>query len=170
MDDNERMQGESNVKKAPVVILVAALLAAIITALIMLFGFQKGLPLGERCHCALNKVFFYSGFSFLAVAAQLISYFTDKAYCAQYEGMDVGEWLNEFAIAGKKKSLLKLSVVAILTTAIEFFGLTFLIDQNQDFLWFIHHGAAGIFCIVGTLVINFAAAFIACLKMPYRSW
>lgn len=170
MDDNELETSKKNRKTAPIVILAAAFLAALVTALMMLFGFQKGLPVGERCHCAMNKVYFYAGFSFLAVAAQFISYLTDKSYCDQYSGLDVGEWLNEYAIAGKKRSLVKLIVVAVLAVGIEFFLLTFLVDQNQDFLWFLHHGAAGIFCMIGTLVIDLIGALIACLKMPYRPW
>ena len=167
MDDNELDTAQRNQKTAPVVILVSCTFGSIITALIMLFGFQKGLPVGERCHCAMNKVYFYSGFSFFSVLLQLISYLTDKAYCLQFSGLDVSDWLNTHAIEGKKKSILKVVIMAVLTAGAEFFLLTFLIDQNQDFLWFFHHGAAGIFCFAGTLIVNLAGAMIACLKMPY---
>ena len=170
MDDNELDTAQRNQKTAPIVILVSAFVAAALTALILLFSFQKGLPLSERCHCAMNKVYFYSGFSFLSVLLQFICYQTDKAYCLQFSGLDVSDWLNTHAIEGKKKSILKVVIMTVLTAGAEFFLLTFLIDQNQDFLWFFHHGAAGILCFAGTFLVNLTGAMIACLKMPYRAW
>ena len=169
MDENMIEVGERNIKTAPVIILISALLAGVFTALLMLFGFQGGLSVGERCHCAMNKVYIYTVASLISVLLQLICYHSVKSYGMEHSADDYDIW-NEYSQSGKKSSIIKILITALLTTGIEFFLITFLTDQNQNILWFFQHGAVGILCFIITPVLNIASAMLACLRFPYRAW
>lgn len=132
---------------------LVALLGSTGVCVVLLFGFQNGLPVTERCYCSWEKVIVFSIAGFLAIAAQLMGYGVYYAQCRKIAPIHDARKKRKFEDKQFPRIIGYTTLTVILCTLIAFLLLPFLVDQNHNFLWFVQSGM-GILCIVITFLLS----------------
>lgn len=148
---------------------IAAFISALSVAAILIFGFQGGLSITDRCHCSWKKVIVFSILTFVAVAIQTVGYLyywkQEKDHHTTHNTKKKSAWNN-----GKSVRLLILvSIITILAPlVIIFLGVPLLVDQNINFLWFFQSGM-GILCVIVAFVATVVVSFFQKILFGYNS-
>lgn len=146
---------------------IAAVVSVLPIAAILIFGFQDGLPITDRCHCSWEKVIVFSILAFAAVALQTAGYLyywnQEKEHLTTHNTRKKSAWNN-----GKgTKLLILVSLITILVPlVIIFLGVPLLVDQNMNFLWFFQSGM-GILCVIVTFLTTAIASFLQKIIFRY---
>lgn len=132
--------------------ILASFLFSLTIAAILVFGFQKGLPVTERCNCSWQKTIVFSVSSFVVYLLQTIGYLLYSKKCEYYVAIKNPSLTSDWECGGKTKYfVLNIALFSILSIAAEYLLIPFLTDQNGNFLWFFQSGM-GIVCVAATFV------------------
>lgn len=150
---------EKKEKQAIMFHVAGAAAVLIATALALLFGLQGNLSIGERCHCSLTKVIYYTIADFLTVAVQLPLFFIAFDKRKDIKRADPNLQINRNK---KKIKMMKFGWTLIAWGVCMIFIVllpTLLIDQNHDILWLFRSGM-GIFTVALTSIVTLVVGFL----------
>ena len=132
---------------------IFGVITSLIVAAIMVFLFQDGLAITDRCHCSWERVIIYSILPFVACVLQLFSYLSYREKCRQKEMARNPRISADFE---KKRPFRVFGVsiiIALVSTLVIFLLVPLLQDQNGNFLWFVTKGM-GIVIVLVTLLMS----------------
>lgn len=142
--------------KGVVMTIVIGILTAAIMAVILLFGFQNGLAVTERCNCSWTKVIVFSSAAFLVTALQLITYLIFHSECRHMSDTKNPRQKQRFDDAKPGKIVGYSLLTAFAASLIAFLLVPLIVDQNGNFAWFFTSGGMGILAVVVTFVLSTA--------------
>lgn len=152
MSANQNKKAKAECIRGTIVGLIASLVGALIVAIVLVFGFQKGLPVMERCHCSWQKVIVFSIAVFAALAMQTVGYILYQKKCVYYASINNARQKSSWNGRKKMRFFFMITVImALIPTVIIYLAVPFLVDQNQNFLWFFQSGM-GILCVIITVI------------------
>ncbi|WP_295218027.1 hypothetical protein [Ruminococcus sp.] len=132
--------------------LIASFVLMLAVAAILLWGFQDGLELTQRCHVSWSKVITFSVATFVVLALQTLGYVVFHNKCKFYVTLKNAKLKMAWTSRGKMRFFLGTTVLfVIIPVAIEYFLLPLIVDQNHNLMWFFSSGM-GILCFVITFV------------------
>lgn len=132
--------------------LIAAFVLMLAVAAILLWGFQDGLELTQRCHVSWTKVITFSVATFVVLALQTLGYVIFHNKCKFYVTLKNAKLKMAWTSRGKMQFFFVITVLfVVIPVAIEYFLLPLIMDQNHKLMWFFSNGM-GILCFVITLV------------------
>lgn len=129
--------------------IIVSLVASLSIAAILVFGFQNGLAVTDRCHCSWQKVTIFSSAAFIAYLMQIISYEIYDRKWTQISTANNPNIMTNWTTGGQVKHFIISTVLfAAVPVAIVYLAVPFFADQNRNFLWFFQNGFMGILCVV----------------------
>ena len=78
---------------------------------IFVFGFQKGLPITERCNCSWKKTIVFSVSAFVVYLLQTISYLLYDKKCEYYTTIKNPTLTSQWDCGGKTKFFVLITVI-----------------------------------------------------------
>lgn len=141
--------------KGIVMTILIGVLTAAIVAVILLFGFQNGLAVTERCNCSWTKVIVFSVAAFFATALQVVTYLIFHGECRHMSDTKNPRQKQKFDDARIGKIVGYSLLTAVVLTLIVFLLLPLIVDQNGNALWFFTRGM-GILTVIVTFVLSAA--------------
>ena len=153
-------------QKGTIIILSAAVLGLTAVVLLLLFGLQDGLPVGDRCHCSWRKVLTYGLSACIAIALQWGGFWFFFTRCREHDN-DIHrgrgkEWKTQ---RSRMMTFIPLGIM-LLTGLIVLFPVTMFTDQNRSLLWlFVTNtgtvNVPGILCTALMLLLGLIPAWAA---------
>ena len=129
-----------------------AITAAIVAA-IMVFLFQDGLPVTDRCHCSWERVIITCVLVFAACVLQVFSYLSYREKCRQ-DALATSPKVHEEFEKKKPFRVFGVSIIiAVISAVVIFVAVPLLQDQNGNVLWFFTRGM-GIVIVLLTLLMS----------------
>lgn len=133
--------------------IIVSFIASLSIAAILVFGFQNGLAVTDRCHCSWQKVIIFSVVSFIAYLTQIISYEIYDRKWTQISTANNPNVVTNWTTGGQVKHFIISTVLfAAIPVVIVYLVVPFIADQNRNFLWFFQNGFMGILCVVVSFI------------------
>lgn len=152
-------QKQTEKSKGIAVPFVFGLITSLIVAAIMVFLFQDGLAVTDRCHCSWERVIIYSILPFVACVLQVFSYLSFREKCRQ-NAMSASPKIHDDFNKKKNFRVFGVSIIiALISIVVIFLAVPLLQDQNGNFLWFVTKGM-GIVIILVTLLMSAVAGIM----------